>query len=114
MTGLETKYRFRYLTRNIITAINAKQNDGHRIFIDTLMMGIDKTMDTAYGQAIHKHQQYLRNTSHRIITKISRDTMATIKSKLEAIENAKYVSPTDNTDTNGTWKILVNQAITEA
>ena len=71
-------------------------------------------MNTAYREAIHKRKQYLRNTSHRIITKISRDTMATIKSKLEANKNVKYVSPTDNTDKNGTWKILVNKTITEA
>ena len=40
--------------------------------------------------------------------------MATIKSELEAIEIVKYVPPTDNTDKNGTWKILVNKTITEA
>ena len=112
--GLETKYQFYYLARKIITAINAEQNNGHRTFIDTSMMGTDKTMDTACRQAIHRHQQYLRNTSHRVITKISRDTMRTIKSELEAIENVQYVSPADNTDKNGTWKILVNKAITEA
>jgi hypothetical protein len=85
-TGLETKYRFRYFIRKIITAINAEHNNGNRTFIDTSMMGQDKIMDTAYGQAIHRHQQYLKNTSHRIITKISRETMTSIKSDLEAIE----------------------------
>ena len=40
--------------------------------------------------------------------------MTSIKSDLEAIENVKYVSATDSTDKNGTWKILVNQFITEA
>ena len=78
------------------------------------MMRTDKKMDTAYRQAIHRHQQYLQNTSHRVITKISRDTMNTIRSELEAIENVQYVSPTDIKDKNGTWKIIDNHVITEA
>ena len=40
--------------------------------------------------------------------------MSTIQSELEAIENVQYVAPTDSTDKNGTWKILVNQAIGKA
>ena len=40
--------------------------------------------------------------------------MATIKSKLEVIEKVEYMSPTDNTDKNRTWKILISQAITGA